>query len=58
MRPDLSLAPATRTSQVPGARAVRRWPGDAAAVVLLLALPVIIFGVPALLGHRFFPVTT
>jgi hypothetical protein len=55
MRPDLSLAPATRTSPVPGTRAVRRWPGDAAAVALLIALPAVIFGVPALLGHPVLP---
>ena len=29
--------------------------GDAAAVVLLVALPVLIFGVPALLGHAVLP---
>jgi len=44
-----------RTSRVLGTRASRRWPGDAAAVVLLVALPVIVFGVPALLGHPVLP---
>ena len=33
----------------------RRWPGDATAVLLLLVLPVLVYGVPALLGHPVLP---
>jgi len=40
---------------VPGTRASTRRPGDAAAVAILVALPVIVFGVPALLGHSVLP---
>ena len=40
---------------VPGTRAVSSWPGDAVAVGVLIALPVLIFGVPALLGHPVLP---
>jgi hypothetical protein len=40
---------------VPGPRAVRRWPADATAVALLIALPVLVYGVPALLGHPVLP---
>jgi hypothetical protein len=32
-----------------------RWPGDATAVLLLLLLPVLVYGVPALLGHPVLP---
>ena len=30
----------------------RRAPGDAAAVVVLVVLPALVFGLPALLGHQ------
>jgi hypothetical protein len=40
---------------VPGTRASTRRPGDAAAIAILVALPVIVFGVPALLGHSVLP---
>jgi hypothetical protein len=33
----------------------RRWPGQATAVLLLLVLPVLVYGVPALLGHPVLP---
>ena len=33
----------------------RRWPGEATAVLLLLVLPVLVYGVPALLGHPVLP---
>jgi hypothetical protein len=32
-----------------------RWPGEATAVLLLLMLPVLVYGVPALLGHPVLP---
>jgi hypothetical protein len=32
-----------------------RWPGEATAVLLLLLLPVLVYGVPALLGHPVLP---
>jgi len=40
---------------VPGARAPGRRRGDLLAVVILIALPVVIFGIPALLGHAVLP---
>jgi len=40
---------------VPGARAPGHRRGDLLAVVTLIALPVIIFGIPALLGHAVLP---
>ncbi|MCW2906961.1 MAG: hypothetical protein JWL68_1750, partial [Actinomycetia bacterium] len=55
MGPALSLTSATKTFLVPGPRAVRRWPADATAVALLIALPVLVYGVPALLGHPVLP---
>jgi hypothetical protein len=55
MGPALSLTSTTKTFLVPGPRAVRRWPADAAAVALLIALPVLVYGVPALLGHPVLP---
>ena len=53
--PALSLTSVTRTFQVPGPPAARRWRGETAAIVLLIALPVLVFGVPALLGHPVLP---
>ena len=38
-----------------GTRPGRRWPGEATAVLLLLVLPVLVYGVPALLGHPVLP---
>jgi hypothetical protein len=57
MGPELSLTLGTgkRSFQVPGTGAVRNWPGDAVAVAVLVALPMLIFGVPALLGHPVLP---
>ena len=52
---ELPATPVTRTLQGLGTRASRRWPGDVLAVVLLVALPVVVFGVPALLGHAVVP---
>jgi hypothetical protein len=40
---------------VPGSRAARCWRGDTAAILLLIALPVLVYGVPALLGHPVLP---
>ena len=55
--PELSLTSVTRTSHLPGPRpgAARRWRGDTAAIIALLALPVLVFGVPVLLGHPVLP---
>ena len=55
--PELSLTSVTRTSHLPGPRpgAARRWRGDTAAIIALLALPVLVYGVPALLGHPVLP---
>jgi hypothetical protein len=52
------LSPAalkTRTFRVPDQRAIRRPRGDVLAVAVLIALPVLVFGVPALLGHPVYP---
>ena len=40
---------------MPGPVAARRWRGDTAAIIALLALPVLVYGVPALLGHPVLP---
>ena len=53
--PELSLTSVTRTSRMPGPVAARRWRGDTAAIIALLALPVLVYGVPALLGHPVLP---
>jgi hypothetical protein len=54
--PELSLTTRTTTTiRVPGARASGHRRSDLLAVVILIALPVIIFGVPALLGHAVLP---
>jgi hypothetical protein len=46
----------TRTLPAPDTRAPARWRrGDIWAVAILIALPVLIFGVPALLGHAVLP---
>lgn len=55
MGPALSLTSTTKTFLVPAPRAARRWPGDATAVALLIVLPVLVYGVPALLGHAVLP---
>jgi hypothetical protein len=51
---ELSLTTRT-TVHVPGTRAPGRRRGDLLAIAVLIALPVIIFGVPALLGHAVLP---
>jgi hypothetical protein len=55
MRSELSPAPAPAAFPVPTRRAPARRTGDAVAVAVLLALPVIVFGIPALLGHAVLP---
>ena len=55
MGPELSLTTRNATVHVPGAPASGHRRGDLLAVVILIALPVIIFGVPALLGHAVLP---
>jgi hypothetical protein len=52
---DLSSTLRTRPVEAPGTRMPRRWPGDALAISALIALPVLVFGVPALLGHAVLP---
>src|ERR1700689_2942319 len=45
-----------RPSDAPQTRALGRWRrGDVWAVAILVALPVLVFGVPALLGHSVLP---
>jgi hypothetical protein len=55
MRSELSPAPAAAAFPAPARQAPARRAGDAVAVAVLLALPVIVFGVPALLGHAVLP---
>jgi len=57
MRSELSPAPAPAPAAFPvSTRLVpTRRTGDAVAVAVLLALPVIVFGIPALLGHAVLP---
>jgi hypothetical protein len=55
MGTELSSTLRTRTSRVPAAQASSGWPGDAVAVAVLVALPLMVFGVPALLGHAVLP---
>jgi hypothetical protein len=57
MGPALSLTLGTRkrSFHTHGAGAASSWPADAVAIVVLIALPVLIFGVPALLGHPVLP---
>jgi hypothetical protein len=52
---ELSPGPGTRVGRVLDTRASRFRRSDVLAVVLLVALPVIVFGVPALLGHPVLP---
>ncbi|HEY3977493.1 MAG TPA: hypothetical protein VGM79_09495 [Streptosporangiaceae bacterium] len=52
---ELSATPVTSTIQDLGTRASQRRRGDVLAVILLVALPVLVFGVPALLGHAVVP---
>jgi hypothetical protein len=52
----LSARLRTRISHAPQARPPARWRrGDVWAVAILIALPVFVFGVPALLGHSVLP---
>jgi hypothetical protein len=53
--PELSLTTSTTTVHVPGARAPGHRRSDLLAIAILFALPVIIFGIPALLGHAVLP---
>ena len=55
MGPELSLITRTTTAHVPGARASGHRRGDLLAIAILIALPVIIFGIPAVLGHAVLP---
>ena len=55
MRADLSPALGPSALRVPEAPASRRGLGDVVAVAILVALPVLVFGVPALLGHPVYP---
>jgi hypothetical protein len=51
----VSLTVRSRTFPVLDMRASGRWPGDVLAVAALVVLPVLVFGVPALLGHAVLP---
>lgn len=53
--PELSLTTRTATVHVPGTRAAGHRRGDLLAIAILIALPVIIFGIPAVLGHAVLP---
>ncbi len=55
MRTESSLALSGRAADQSAAPTSRRSRGDVVAVVLLVALPAVIFGVPALLGHAVLP---
>ena len=55
MRSELSPAPARAVRPVPTRQAPARRGGDAVAVAVLLALPIVVFGIPALLGHAVLP---
>ena len=55
MRAETSAAPGPRALRVPEAPGPRRGLGDVIAVAVLIALPVLVFGVPALLGHPVYP---
>src|SRR5215813_3748362 len=53
MRSELAPTPETRCVE-PGPDSPRRWP-DVVAVACLVALPAVVFGLPALLGHPVLP---
>jgi hypothetical protein len=53
--PELSLTTRTATVHVPGAPASGHRRGDLLAIAILIALPVIVFGIPAVLGHAVLP---
>ena len=55
MRPELLLGRGTRAARVPHAPMCMRRRGDVLAIAVLIALPVLVFGVPALLGHPVLP---
>jgi hypothetical protein len=52
---DLSLKPRAQSSHSGGMPRSRRWSADSKAIIVLVALPVIIFAFPALLGHPILP---
>jgi hypothetical protein len=55
MRTESPLAPDVAAADACGAALSWRRRGDVVAVVLLITLPVVIYGVPALLGHAVLP---
>ena len=55
MRTESPLTSGEMAADARDAPAFRRRRGDVVAVVLLIALPAVIFGVPALLGHAVLP---
>ena len=55
MRAELSPAPEGTAVPVPEQPAPGRGRGDLVAIAVLIALPALVFGVPALLGHPVYP---
>ena len=55
MRTESALVSGVATAEIRGTRVARVRRGDVIAVVVLVALPVVIFGVSALLGHATLP---
>src|SRR5215469_7318283 len=55
MRAEPAPASAPAVIRVPTRHALPRRPGDVVAVAVLLALPAVLFGIPALLGHAVLP---
>jgi hypothetical protein len=55
MRSELSPAPGSTAVPAADAAGPARGRGDVLAVIVLVALPALIFGIPALLGHTVYP---
>ncbi len=55
MRSELSPAPGGTAVPAAEAAGPARGRGDVLAVIVLVALPALVFGVPALLGHTVYP---
>jgi len=55
MRTESALVSGVAAAEVRGTSTPRGRPGDVIAVIVLVALPTVIFGVSALLGHALMP---